>query len=197
MIWFYLKISVNFERFIRQDGFCFMHILFGRLVKLQFLAQIPTDTFPTQSFLVLYSFSYIMLYLLINHFTPWEFSTPVWAVGPSLESEWELVSSALQNSEYSGQCQQSCSLNSLDSSLIFKLYQSWFRFFMGRSKYINDNWYHCHPHILHYIIIYSFRIFHISISRWFFTGVWVTASLLKSPGFVSGFWPFSAMLSFG
>ena len=43
------------------------------------------------------------------------------------------------------------------------------------------------------IIIYSFRIFHISVSWWFFTGVWVTASLLKSPGLVSGFWPFSVM----
>ena len=47
------------------------------------------------------------------------------------------------------------------------------------------------------IIIYSFRVFHISVGRWFFTGVWVTASLLKSPGLVSGFWPFLAMLSFG
>ena len=47
------------------------------------------------------------------------------------------------------------------------------------------------------IIIYSFRVFHISISWWFFTGVWVTASLLKSPGHVSVFWPSSAMLSFG
>ena len=47
------------------------------------------------------------------------------------------------------------------------------------------------------IIIYSFRVFHIRVSWWFFTGVWVTASLLKSPGLVSGFWPFLAMLSFG
>ena len=47
------------------------------------------------------------------------------------------------------------------------------------------------------IIIYSFRAFHISVSWWSFTGVWVTASLLKSPGLVSGFWPFLAMLSFG
>ena len=47
------------------------------------------------------------------------------------------------------------------------------------------------------IIIYSFRVFHISVTWWFFTGVWVTASLLKSPGLVSRFWPFSAMLSFG
>ena len=48
-----------------------------------------------------------------------------------------------------------------------------------------------------FIIIYSFRVFHISVRWWFFTGVWVTASLLKSPGLVSGFWPSSAMLSFG
>ena len=46
------------------------------------------------------------------------------------------------------------------------------------------------------IIIYSFRDFHISVSWWFFTGVRVTASLLKSPGLVSGVWPFSAILSF-
>ena len=46
-------------------------------------------------------------------------------------------------------------------------------------------------------IIYFFRVFHISVSWWFFTGVWVTASLLKSPELVSGFWPSLAMLSFG
>ena len=47
------------------------------------------------------------------------------------------------------------------------------------------------------IIVYSFRVFHTSVSWWFLTGVWVTASLLKSPGLVSGFWPFLAMPSFG
>ena len=51
----------------------------------------------------------------------------------------------------------------------------------------------CHVQVI-IIIIYSFRVFLI---RWFFTEVWVTASLLKSPGLVYGFWPFSAMLSFG
>ena len=39
--------------------------------------------------------------------------------------------------------------------------------------------------------------FHISDSRWFFTEIWVTASLLKSPGLFSVFWQFSTMLSFG
>ena len=47
------------------------------------------------------------------------------------------------------------------------------------------------------IIIYPFRVFHISVSWWFFTRFWVTASLLKSPGLVLGFWLFSVMLSFG
>ena len=46
------------------------------------------------------------------------------------------------------------------------------------------------------IIIYSFSVFHISFSWLFFIGVWVTASLLKSPGLFSEFWPFSVMLSF-
>ena len=40
------------------------------------------------------------------------------------------------------------------------------------------------------IIIYSFRVSHISISWWLFTGVWVTASFLKSPGLFSVSWPF-------
>ena len=47
------------------------------------------------------------------------------------------------------------------------------------------------------LIIIIIRVFHISVSRWFFTGVWVTAILLKSPGLFSVFWPFSIMLSFG
>ena len=41
----------------------------------------------------------------------------------------------------------------------------------------------------YYMIIYFFRVFHISISWWFFTGVWVTVSLLKSPELCSVFWP--------
>ena len=49
-------------------------------------------------------------------------------------------------------------------------------------------------HYYNYLLLSSF---YISVSWWFFTGVWVTTSLLKSPGLVSGFWPFFAMLSFG
>ena len=51
--------------------------------------------------------------------------------------------------------------------------------------------------IIIFIIIYSFRVFRISVSWWSFTRDWVIASLLKSPGLFSVFWPFSIMLSFG
>ena len=40
------------------------------------------------------------------------------------------------------------------------------------------------------------RAFHISVSRCFFIGVWVTASLLTSPGLFLVFRPFSTVLSF-
>ena len=46
----------------------------------------------------------------------------------------------------------------------------------------------------YYLLI---RAFHINVSWWFFTGVWVTVSLFKSPGLFLVFWPFSIMLSFG
>ena len=41
------------------------------------------------------------------------------------------------------------------------------------------------------------RAFPTRISRWFLTGVWVKASLLKSPGHFSVFWRISIMLLFG
>ena len=51
---------------------------------------------------------------------------------------------------------------------------------------------------IYYYYYYSLiRAFHTSFSRWFFTGAWVTASLLKSPGLFSVFWLFLIMLSFG
>ena len=40
------------------------------------------------------------------------------------------------------------------------------------------------------------RVFHTSVNWWILTGVWVTASLFKSPGFLSVFWPIPMMFSF-
>ena len=92
----------------------------------------------------------------------------------------------LSDSLFCSQSQQ----NQLDSKFSFMVNTrpellAWIRwsFFITKSQII--------------IIIYSFRVFHISVSWWFFTGVWVTTSHRKSPGFVSGIWPFSAMLSLG
>ena len=44
------------------------------------------------------------------------------------------------------------------------------------------------------IIINSFRVFPISVSWWFSTGGWETASLHKIPGLFLVFWPISTML---
>ena len=55
----------------------------------------------------------------------------------------------------------------------------------------------CQTEIIIIIILSLELSFHISVSRWFFTGVLVTASLLKSPGLFLVFWPSSIMLSFG
>ena len=42
----------------------------------------------------------------------------------------------------------------------------------------------------YYSLIWAF---HTSVSRWFLTGVWVTSSLLKSPGLYLVFWAFSTI----
>ena len=47
------------------------------------------------------------------------------------------------------------------------------------------------------ITMYNFSSFYTSVSQWFFTGVWVTASFLKSPGFLLLFRQISAMMKFG
>ena len=41
------------------------------------------------------------------------------------------------------------------------------------------------------------RVFHTSVSWWFSTGVWGTASLFKYPGLFSVFWPILIMLQSG
>ena len=41
------------------------------------------------------------------------------------------------------------------------------------------------------------RVFRTTVSWWFLTGVWVTASLLKSPGLFWVLWPILKMMSLG
>ena len=80
-------------------------------------------------------------------------------------------------------------------------FQSPFRFFNLLTFAIKKNKYGSHydnsAQKLYYYFSILIRVFHISVSWWFFAGVWVTASLLKSPGLFSVFWPFLIMLSFG
>ena len=47
------------------------------------------------------------------------------------------------------------------------------------------------------IFFYYLRDFHINVSWWSSTGIWMKTSLLKSPGLFPVFWPFSIMLYFG
>ena len=52
--------------------------------------------------------------------------------------------------------------------------------------------------LLYYYYYYNntFWVFHTSMSWWSFTEVWATASLLRSPGLFSVFWPILEMLKF-
>ena len=47
------------------------------------------------------------------------------------------------------------------------------------------------------VISTPLRVLQTSLNRWFLTRVWMTASLLKSPGLFSVFWLISAVLEFG
>ena len=91
---------------------------------------------------------------------------------------------------YSSLARSKC-MYTFSFSLIFSLSSIW----NGKIQMISSL-YHCYIIII-IIIIYSFRAFHISISWWCFNGVWVRASLFKSPALFSVFWSFSIMLSFG
>ena len=67
----------------------------------------------------------LLLLLLLLLFTPWVFFTSVLADGFSLESEWQQVSSGLQNSSQdSGRFQQCCDLDSLYPSANFQVLQA-------------------------------------------------------------------------
>ena len=59
---------------------------------------------------------------------------------------------------------------------------------------INIKWTKISMVVVVVVIIYSLRVFHISVSWWSFTEVLVSVSLLKPPGLFSVFWPFSTML---
>ena len=66
-------------------------------------------------------------------------------------------------------------------------------------KSINIRKEYLKPYYYAWINYYYFtllRIFHNSVSWWFFTRIWVTVSLLKSPGLFSVFWVILVKLLF-
>ena len=75
------------------------------------------------------------------------------------------------------------SLEGLNSSSDFQFPDYLFQIFEYRPKGSNNNYYYYFTYL---------GDFHTSVSRWFSTGVWVTTSLLKSPGLFSVFWPISS-----
>ena len=155
----------------RDSGLCIYHLF--ALSNFPFLHSSHRITLPTQSCLVLYSFCayflhWLIMWLIVSSLSPPNVHLLSCCVLSILALIW-LVLMALF-----------CAAIRIDSiSLLMFLFLSHVVI------------------IIIIIIIYSFRVLHISVNWWFYTGVWVTASLRKSPGLVSGFWPFLAMLSFG
>ena len=67
--------------------------------------------------------------------------------------------------------------------------------FVNQVLYINSLWWYITNLELFTTDYFTLlRVFQVGVSWWFSTFVWVTASLLKSPGLFSVFWPFSTML---
>ena len=65
-----------------------------------------------------------------------------------MKSEWQQVSSGLQDSsQYSSQSQQCFNLDGLDLSPDFQLFQSPFQAFWDHLKSTNYNWYHPHLYV--------------------------------------------------
>ena len=70
------------------------------------------------------------------------------------------------------------------------------------SKWANYYWYHYNLHILQLLqlslflllLFYSLWVLHTSFIWWSFREVWVAASLLRSPGLFSAFYPILTML---
>ena len=135
------------------------------------------------------------------------FFAQVLADGLSQVSEWQQVSLGLLNSsQYSGRFQLRYSLENFRSSFDFQLFQAFgnqcstvfsvlwqgpstFRFlwFLLCTQQRRQDYYYFTP----------LKVFHASVCRWFFTGVWVSVSLLMSPGLFSVFWLILTMPQFG
>ena len=76
-----------------------------------------------------------------------EFLIPTLADSHLLEFKWQQVPSGfLGSSQYCSWSQKCFSLDGLDLSLIFQLFQPPYQAFGNHSKCANYNWYHHYPH---------------------------------------------------
>ena len=85
--------------------------------------------FSFLAFLNLRTLAFVV-FIYYNYYIPHEFYIPLLAGGLSLESEWQQVSSDLQDSSgWSSQFQECRTLDNLDSSSDFQFIQSFFQAF--------------------------------------------------------------------
>ena len=158
--------------FSRTDGgFCIFHLLVWW--NLNFLHISQWITLPTQSNLVLYFLcanflhSFIM-WLMILYLSPHSLPLQFCCVLSILALIWLVLTTLF------------CAAFRRDyvSLLMFP--------FLSHVHVLS-----CEMLLLLFSLLLLLLVFHISLSWWFFTGVWVTASLLKSPGLFLVFLPFS------
>ena len=173
------KIPENFVRLILLDRFRIVQKLPVRMVKLKFSSTIPSRSPPpSQLCLVLYSFPANLLYSLI-----------MWLIVSSLSP---------QNPRFLFWCV--LSIFYFDNIGLYGVVLCCFkkRFYFSLKVFflVHIQVFLCEislacrlkcPFILS--LLFFLRVFHASLSRWFLTGVWVTESLLMSPGPSSVFWP--------
>ena len=130
-------------------------------------------TLPTQSCLYLYSFCSnllhsLIMWLMVSFLSPQSQHLLFCYVLSILALIWLVLTALL------------CAAIRRDSVSLLK-----FPFL----SHVQDVYYY-----YYYLLI---RVFNISVSWWYFTGDWVTASLLNFPGIFLVFWQFSIMLLFG
>ena len=122
---------------------------------------------PHLLFCCVFSIIIIIIIIIIIY----EFCTPALADGLSRVSEWQQVSSSLQDSsEYYCWSQQYCSLDGFDSTTDFQFFKSLLQDLRDHSERVNYNCYYLHFHVL-----LSFLFFLFLFSRKFQVFIYIFA----------------------
>ena len=158
--WFLLQSFVSRSFFFLLLRYCFLILLSSLFddvryqyskVLVIFLLPKGSDAFLIWQFYSFHCFSFPTFHYRQDAFFNAKFHSSSFfptalTNGLSLESEWQQVSSSLQDSsQYSDRSQQCCSLD--NSSSDFQLFQSFSQAFGDRSKRANYNLYDRHLHL--------------------------------------------------